>query len=361
MPPRTTLWPLEPHTGAKHQLLRAYLMAWFPILASVHSRVVFVDGFAGPGEYLGGEIGSPLVAIEVATKQQQRLVNKELRFLFIEENAARHEHLESLIAKRRADGLVPANVDCTIKHGTFEQAMNSVRNSLGDDRLAPAFVMIDPFGPSGVPYDVIQWLASYRHTELLISFMYESISRFLGAPEFELHLDTLFGCPDWRNALAIADADRKRTYLRGLFQTQLERAGMEHVRSFQMLDSGGRTEYFLFFATHHEKGMEVMKDVMWSVDPSGAYRFSDVTNPDQFHLFDLEPDYGILRASVVERFAGRRAGIAEIERFVTLETPFRKAHLRDGVLKPLEEEGLIEVTDRKMRRTYPGGSHITFR
>ena len=360
MPPETTLWPLAPHTGAKHQLLRAYLMAWFPILGSAYGRVVFIDGFAGPGEYSGGEIGSPLVALEAAA-EHPRLARRDLMFLFIEADTERYKHLASLIEARRSSGLITENVKCSVVHGTFEQAMNSVRSSLGDDRLAPAFVMIDPFGPSGVPYDVIQWLASYRHTELLISFMYESMSRFLGAPEFAPHLDSLFGCPDWRNALAIADADRKRTYLRGLFQTQLERTGMEHVRSFQMLDSGGRTEYFLFFATHHEKGMEVMKDVMWSVDPSGAYRFSDVTDPDQFHLFELGPDYGILRASVVERFADRRAGIAEIERFVTLETPFRKAHLRDGVLKPLEEEEIIEVDGRQRRRTYPRGSHITFR
>lgn len=359
MPPRTTLWSLEPHTGAKHQLLRAYLMAWFPILASVYGRVVFVDGFAGPGEYKGGEVGSPLIAIEVATKHQQLLANKDLRFLFIEENAARHEHLEELIEERRSSHLIPENVHCWVVHGTFEQEMNSVLNSLDNNPLAPAFVMIDPFGPGGVPYDLIQRLASYRQTELLISFMYESVSRFLSRPEFECHLDQLFGCPDWRAALDIADAARKRSYLHGLFKTQLERAGMEHVRSFQMLDSGGRTEYFLFFATHHVKGMEVMKDAMWNIDPSGAYRFSDATNPDQPRLFD-QPDYAALRVDVRAEFSGRSASIAEIERFVTLKTHFRKAHLRDGVLKPLEEEGLIEVTDRKKRRTYPPGSHITF-
>ena len=28
------IWQLEPHTKAKHELLRYYLGAWFPILAT---------------------------------------------------------------------------------------------------------------------------------------------------------------------------------------------------------------------------------------------------------------------------------------------------------------------------------------
>ncbi len=335
-------------------------MAWFPILGSAHGRVVFVDGFAGPGEYEGGEIGSPLVALEAAAEHRQRLAHRDLVFLFIEEDAERHKHLDSLIEARRSSELIPNNVDCLVVHGTFEQEMNRVRNSLDDDRLAPAFVMIDPFGPKGVSYDVIKWLASYQRTELLISFMYESVSRFLSSPEFEPHLDRLFGCQDWRAELDTTDATQKRSQLHGLFKAQLEHAGMEHVRSFQMLDSGGRTEYYLFFATHHVKGMEVMKDAMWKVDPSGAYQFSDATDPDQPLLFELQPDYAVLKEGVQAKFGKKSASIADIENFVTLETPFLKKHLRDGALKPLEEEGLIKVVGRKRRRTYPPGSRITF-
>jgi hypothetical protein len=49
--PRDTIWPIEPHTAAKHQILRKYLDAWFPILATYNKRIVYVDGFAGPGRY----------------------------------------------------------------------------------------------------------------------------------------------------------------------------------------------------------------------------------------------------------------------------------------------------------------------
>ncbi len=59
----STRWKLEPHTAAKHEILRQYLNAWFPILGSQHERVVFLDGFAGPGIYEDGEPGSPIIAL----------------------------------------------------------------------------------------------------------------------------------------------------------------------------------------------------------------------------------------------------------------------------------------------------------
>src|SRR5438067_10017963 len=81
--PKDTIWPIEPHTSAKHQILRKYLDAWLPILGAYNKRIVYVDGFAGPGRYTGGEPGSPIVALEAALTHQAKLPG-ELVFLFIE-------------------------------------------------------------------------------------------------------------------------------------------------------------------------------------------------------------------------------------------------------------------------------------
>ena len=51
--PRGVVWELEPHTRVKHIILQKYLEAWFPILSRYNGRVVYYDGFAGPGEYSG--------------------------------------------------------------------------------------------------------------------------------------------------------------------------------------------------------------------------------------------------------------------------------------------------------------------
>jgi three-Cys-motif partner protein len=64
MEPKDTLWPLDPHTLGKHLVLKAYLDAWFPIMGRWNGRILFIDGFAGPGEYKNGERGSPLIALK---------------------------------------------------------------------------------------------------------------------------------------------------------------------------------------------------------------------------------------------------------------------------------------------------------
>ena len=83
--PNDTLWSLEPHTLGKHLVLRAYLNAWLPILGRWKKRIVIIDGFAGPGEYKGGEEGSPQIAIRALVDHSAR-VDAEVVFFFIEKD-----------------------------------------------------------------------------------------------------------------------------------------------------------------------------------------------------------------------------------------------------------------------------------
>jgi len=61
-----TIWDLEPHTAKKHEILRRSFEAWLPIMARYNGRVVYIDGFAGPGWYSKGEDGSPVVVLKAA-------------------------------------------------------------------------------------------------------------------------------------------------------------------------------------------------------------------------------------------------------------------------------------------------------
>lgn len=68
-------WQYTEHTAAKHEILRRYLGAWLAILGRRrkgstfrHSRLVLVDGFAGRGRYLDGQLGSPAIMFEEAVR-----------------------------------------------------------------------------------------------------------------------------------------------------------------------------------------------------------------------------------------------------------------------------------------------------
>ena len=92
----STQWPLEPHTAAKHEILRRYLNAWFPILGSYQGRVVFLDGFAGPGIYSHGESGSPIVALRALLEHSYfPRLKSEFVFWFLEPRRDRFESLQT--------------------------------------------------------------------------------------------------------------------------------------------------------------------------------------------------------------------------------------------------------------------------
>lgn len=357
-----TVWPLEPHTAAKHSILRRYLQGYYPKMASGQNRIVFVDGFAGPGVYAGGEDGSPVIALNALIEHSYfpRMTTSEFLFLFIEENRARFEMLRRTVAGRQ----LHPNVKASVRRGTFAEHMGQVLDSLGEKRMAPAFVMVDPFGVKGLPLDLLRRLASFPKTELLITFIYESLSRFLGSGEMEPHLDGLFGTRGWREALSLRGSRRKE-FLSDLYASQLKSIGMEYVRLFEMRDGGNRTEYFLAFATHHREGLRVMKDAMWKVDPAGGLHFSDFTvpSPEQATLFGAEPDYPQLHRLMLDHFAGRvGVPVSEINDFVLVETAFRETHGRD-VLRKAQKEGSVKVEHLggKRKKNYWGtGTRVTF-
>jgi three-Cys-motif partner protein len=355
MPPRhPTKWKLEPHTEAKHSILRKYLGAWFPKL-SWKGRLVFVDGFAGPGEYVGGEPGSPIIALNALLEHKANLASCEMKFLFVEERLDRLENL-----KEKLDSIdFPQNVQAQALHGTFADVVGDVLDVVesGGHRLAPAFVMVDPFGPKGLPMDLMHRITAHPRSELLISLMYESMARWRNQPAFERHLDDLYGCPDWHEF----DAERRKEFLHDLYVEQLKKGGMTFVRSFEMRDSGNRTEYFLVFATKHIEGLKAIKRVMWSVDPSGQFQFSDATRRDQATLFEPEPDFQLLERLIRATFGAASFRIESLAEFVWIETAFLDSHIRRPILIPGEKAGRIEVlTSRKRNYTYPAGTVLRF-
>jgi len=72
-------------------------------------EILYIDGFAGPGKYAGGEDGSPIIALKTALGYKLPLAAK-VHFHFVEKDQARSDHLREIIGaapfKRRLQGRV---------------------------------------------------------------------------------------------------------------------------------------------------------------------------------------------------------------------------------------------------------------
>lgn len=364
--PRSTEWVLEPHTKAKHDLIEKYLGGWFPILGRHNGRIVFFDGFAGPGAYERGEMGSPLIAIETLLDHSSfaRFGDTEFVFLFCEPMHDRAEALRGRLTKfAEARGGLPENIKWRIDEHTFAQAAMTMTNYLEEQksRLAPTFAFIDPFGFSGVPLELIASLLNFEKCEVFFNFMFDFVNRFVTQNQVGSHLKAIFGTDEYKQATRYTSPDDRRNFLLDLYARQLrEVAGFPYVLRFDMYNRGGHNTYNLFYGTRNVTGVRVMKSAMWAVDPVNGSRFSD--RDAEAPLLEMSVNVAPLRAALLRRFAGRTVSVEEVESFTLLETQYSASHYKRLVLAPLEGEGAIKVVSspRKKVKSFPRGTSIQF-
>ncbi len=359
---RTTVWKLDPHGAAKHAVLRRYLQAWIPIMASWSGRVLYIDCFAGPGIYEGGEQGSPIIALEAAL-QQAAHVRGEMFFLFVEADPERCKILKDEVAKLT----LPSNLQAQVVCARFDETVSGILDDLdaSGKRLIPTFAFVDPFGFSHTPMRTIGRIMKHPKCEVLITFMYEEINRFLAHADHPATFNALFGCTDWRRCLEQADPRLREHCIQDLYRRQLQDvAGIQFVRAFKMRNEDDRTDYFLFFGTNGLKGLAKMKEAMWRVDESGRFEFSDATDPNQVVLFQPGPDFADLRQRLRAGLTGKTKSVEEVERFVLVETPYRETHYK-RVLREMEAISPPELVVREAKEgrkwgQVPQGTVIEF-
>lgn len=348
--PKTILWEIEPHTKAKHEILRRYVGAWFGILGRKIPRILYLDGFCGPGRYIGGECGSPIIAIDQAISHAKNLSATEFVFFFIDKDKDRIEHLKFEISQKA----LPANIKTHPLHTDFESALDAMFAHVKGKgtQLAPTFAFVDPFGFSGIPFRLISQLLDNPRTEIFINIMADAINRFVEHPDSAIpqHIIDTFGTQQVVTLLKNSP-DRFRA-LRDLYQSQL-RSHAKFVRYFEMRDSNNRIIYYLFFASNNALGHQKIKEAFWKVDPFNGYSFSDQTDPNQGVLFIGDPSADVAKL-LSTHFSNETVRGEQVYTFTNDKTAYIEKHARSA-LKSLEVDGKIHVatvkTDGMARKT----------
>ncbi len=357
--PKTTVWALEDHTRGKHLVLRKYLDAWLPILGSTQGRVIFIDGFAGPGEYSEGEDGSPIIALKAFLNHAARSRMKDVVFWFIEKDPDRFEHLRKLVEPyKKLVGEDRIEITC----GRFDEEVSGLLAKLEGDskQIAPAFVMIDPFGVSQTPMSIVRQIMQNPKCEVSISFMAEFIARFKAEESWEVHLDALFGTSEWRKYLDTQNGRVQRKQFFDLYKRQLKDAGAKYVVHFELY-RGSELVYAIFFATQSLVGCNKMKEAIWKADPVGGMSFISGRDAEQ-DMFNN--DISRFEAEIETRFRSRPAGewilVDNIEKWaMSDETPYHAGQYK-AALRALEKAGKIEADEatRNRKNSHPPGTML---
>jgi three-Cys-motif partner protein len=341
-PPKNTRWKLDPHTKAKHEILHRYLSKWYPILGKFNDRIIYIDGFCGPGKYIGDNDGSPIIALKLAMVYFKKTITKNISFLFIDEDKDRLESLKNEISLLNP----PQNFSITTILNSFENVMRDIFINLEkkNQHFAPTFAFIDPFGFKGIPFTLIEKILSNKKTEVLINFNQNSINRFIECnnAKTEQYIIELLGskiaCREILNS-----PNRKET-LKEIYLAKLKTCA-KFVRYFEMKNKQNHTIYFLFFATNNPVGHVKMKEAFWEVDPEYGFYFSDITNSQQLVLFKNDPTSEVKKI-ILETFSGKTVLASQIRCFIEDSTDYLSTHMKKALIG-LENEKRINVLDIK--------------
>ena len=337
--PQETVWDRDPHTAAKHDMLRLYLGAWFPILLQGGFRgVTYAEGFAGPGEYAGGEEGSPVIALrQVIDRPELLALATRIRFVFVEERQDRLDHLREVVNRLSPRDARPTNLDIRGKRGLCQTMLLPELERAGAFGH-PIFANLDAWG-ADVPYELVARIANSPASEVLVTFVSDFFRRFATLEEIGKG-DIQFGSNEWRRVADLPASEKKR-FLVDEYTAALNRAGLPMTLTFELLDEGGRS-LFLVFGTKGERGLERMKDAMWKVDPVYGLRFRDPRDVNQLSFTIDQPDLTPLRDEL-ERLLGdgKRHVVEDLRRHTLLNTVYRPPHATQ-VLRDLRDGGRLQ-------------------
>ena len=352
------LWPLEPATEAKHRLYRSYLDAWWPIMLQpigregwLRPRITYVDAFAGPGRYEGGEPGSPVLALrrllDHVARERMHLSRERVCLVFMEKDRRRFEFLRRELVEKFGD-LESLPVRVEVRNADAGRDMESILDEVGawEGSILSVF---DSWGNVSVPLSLVRRIATQGTTEVITTFGPNWFSR--RQDEDPSDLDEVFGGHEyWQPAdMELRPEERWRVWL-ATYREAMTRAGFTHHLQFKVVPRTGQPLY-LVFGTKNVRGVEVMKDAMWKVDVSDGMSFADprtrgATLAGQLGLFgaasgSVEPEVMEL---VEQRLrGGGSATVEQIGDWLTLETARWRSKDAANAVKEMREAGTVSV------------------
>jgi three-Cys-motif partner protein len=348
-------WPLEPATDAKHRLWKRYLDAWWPIMLQpsphdgrLRPRVTYLDAFAGPGRYDGGDAGSPVFALDRLLNhdaaERMHLSRDRVRLLFMEKDRRRYQYLQAELSGNFGpfDELPIWPETFNAEAGTDTEALLEKTGNWGH----PILPVFDSWGNVNVPLRLIRRLAGNRSTEVIVTLAPNWFNRRENLESDRL--DMVFGGPQyWEPANREQDTGERWRAGLDTYRGALRRAGFRYQLHFQVVPKTGLPLY-LVYGTNSDRGVEVMKDATWKVDANDGIGFADPRTrgaplPGQQTLLWGGPEHPELLELVQQRLNEGPVSLEELKRWLLFETARWRARDAAPAVRELLDMGVVSV------------------
>lgn len=285
---------LEPHSLAKHTILRRYIEDYIRILTAnrlvPELSLVLIDGFAGGGEYvLRGETeirpGSPFILIDAvkagtleANKDRKKPVIINASFIFVEKKRANFIYLQNALKQKLSE---QERQRVSTVHGAFEDHLDAILDSIRSTKgrkLRPIFVL-DQYGYSHVPLDMIKKIMkSSGAAEIFLTMAFDSIRAYASDVQDQMRkIERALGITLQQrriledehavDLIAESPADDKarmmrfvQQFLHDIFAKQ---SGALCYTPFFITSKKSRRSYWFLHLAHNARANDAVKSLHW--------------------------------------------------------------------------------------------------
>ena len=308
-------------TRVKHEILKAYLKTWGGIISSglrarqpntVH--LVYVDCFASTGKYAGecedilhghaGETvyGSPIIGIRALDALADHARNKmgvplQTSSILIERNTPTFQCLMDTLTEVGLSGRARQITDFKALADGEIAVVNADSISMVGELLGYtsqgfkfAFYLVDPRGPSGIPYDFVKQIVRRERHDVMINFIYEDLVRKTGmclknnlsSAEKKLvnHWTAAFGGEQWKEIAREAFVETENQHFLNDILDGVPLDDMPDVSSLSEHEIAQVKEW---------KFVDAYRNVLRGMDPGLTTKLIDLMFPEKdrtmFYLF----------------------------------------------------------------------------
>lgn len=275
---------LEPHSLAKHRILKRYIERYIEIVTKTSPqevlRMTFVDGYAGGGKYqIGRDImpGSPLLFLETVAAAEAKLAAERPKgfkilaeFIFVDSNKHHTDFLRAEIENSPFKSELGKSIHVWTKdfNDCVGDAIAVARRR--SPKKGRAIFLLDQFGWSQVAFKSVRSiLLELEKAEVFLTFLVDHLIDYLSENSYDMRAFGEINVDNGqiREMLRIKEADQVgyRAVIQHYLYKHVQAAtGAPYYSPFfiKSLESS-RSYWFLHLSKHREARNEIGK-IHWS-------------------------------------------------------------------------------------------------
>lgn len=305
--PDGPLAPIQQHSIAKHEVLRAYIVEYVQTLAASprqdELRLTLVDGFAGGGIYQHETtkqtvLGSPFVLLEAVKEAEavmRTLRTKPLQmnvdYVFVDKDQDAQLLLDKTLRSRGyADRI---DKDIRLIHGEFEEKAEQIRKFISNKnpRNGRSIFFLDQYGYNRVPAPLIRSIfQDLPKAEVILTFHVGSFLTYAN-DDIAKNLLRQMDAPDALKGRSIEEIKSNekdfRLFIQACLYPALVKACGASFYTLFFIRTDGHGDYWLVHMSQHHRARDVMTKVHWS--KNNYFIHYGGPGIDMFHALGYDP------------------------------------------------------------------------